>query len=137
MMDPAAIILVICIAHLFYGFVCIVDVYFMMLLSSVKWTSNGSQQAPLHSVWENPFLSLSLFFFIFLINPPGHSKPLCFPMVCLVCLSAAAHLFGFYSLCFSSGFCLCLTGLSTFKMMKGSCKGFGKEIDLTFSPPVS
>lgn len=98
MIYPTATRLVICIAYLFYGVVCFVDM-FMMPFASVKWLSNR-HGTPLHSLWENPFLSLPLFF---KINPPGHSKLLWYPTVCLLCLSAAAHLFGFYGLCFSLG----------------------------------
>lgn len=68
-----------------------------MLFTSLKWTSNSSQQTPLHPIWENPFCPF------FQVNPRGHTKLLCFPAVCLLCLSAAAHRSGFYSHCFSSG----------------------------------
>lgn len=98
-------------------------VYFMTLFTSVKWTSNRSQQPPLQSVWEKPFsLSFSLFFFVVFLPefiPPGHSKLLCSPTVRLLCLSAAAHLFGFYGLCFSLGSVYAWLGPALLKWWRG------------------
>ena len=101
-------------------------VYFMALFTSVKWTSNSSQQTPLQSVLEKKttffsfFLSLFFFFFFFArIYPPGHSKLLCSPTVRLLCLSAAAHLFGFYGLCFSLGSAYAWLGPALLKWWRG------------------
>lgn len=96
-------------------------VYFMTLFTSVKWTSNSSQQPPLQSVWEKPFslsFSLSLFFFAWIYPPRALEAALLphGPPVMFICSSTS--LWFLWSL-FLLRICLCLAGPRTFKMMKG------------------
>lgn len=110
----------ICLIVLFILWICL----FYNSVSQLSGHPTAPYKHHLTSLLMGKPFSLSSFpfFFLFEINPPGHSKLLCFPTVCLLCLSAAAHLFGFYSLCFSLGSVYAWLGPHTFKMMKGSTK---------------
>ena len=108
-------------------------VYFMALFTSVKWTSNSSQQTPLQSVLEKKptffsfFLSIFFFFFFFFcqnLSPRALEAALLphGPPVMFICSSTS--LWFLWSL-FLLRICLCLAGPRTFKMMKAGGGGGG------------
>lgn len=105
----------------------IAGVYFMTLLAAVKWMSNGSQQAPLHSKWGNYFLSFSLFSFCERIKPPPRPLKAASlpdgPSVVFICSSTSLW-FSSFRILFMPDWAPALLK----KTMKGSCKVLWKEI---------
>lgn len=91
-------VIVICIARLFYGGVCFAG-RFILRCCSLQLSGRPTASNKHHfSLYVKTFFFLSVFLF-FLINPPGHSEPLCFSLpVMFICSSTSLW---FYGLCFS------------------------------------
>lgn len=116
--SPSAIRFLIRTTHFFYGIVCLGDVlisWWCLLQLSGRPTAHHK-----HCRVGKPFIYFFFLCFVFFnINPRWHWELLCDPMVCLLCLSAAAHLFSFYSLCFSLGSVYAWLGPTPLKWWRG------------------